>query len=742
MDSDQNQQKNLENLGPAPPMNSKNKVRHDLLELVKQAQNGHLFDRPELEAHGQEDQELIEEVNNLLDKFTNFIQSLTEGFNSMSKGQIPEKISQEFQGDFDQLKNVFNQGIDNLNSLTEINQILKAMDLNDYGQSIQGRYPGVFGELAKTVNKLRKRWQIVTRNLENIADGDFYNDLETFKQLGDGTGRLSENDQILPALIELMEVMDKITQSAKKIAQGDLSDLEIYLQMGNGASKRSDNDELVPSLIYMMQNINDMIGETNGLTQAAIQGRLDYRAESNKFKGSFKKVIDGINETMDAVVGPLNMASEYVEQISKGIIPEKITEDFNGDFSKLKNNLNQCVDGLGGLADAKEALQAMAVNDHTYKVGLDYVGIFAEVAKSVNTIRKIFLDITGITQKIAQNDLGELDRLKQMGNGTGKRCQNDQLVPAFIQMLENLQDLSDKAQQIAQGDLTVRIQKRSSKDTLMTSLQEMKEGLGNIAVNIQSAADQVASGSQEISSSSQNLSEGASEQASSIEEISSSMEEIAGSVNNNAQNARETASIAEKAASEAQEGGKAVSETVKAMKSIADKISIIEEIARQTNMLALNAAIEAARAGEQGKGFAVVASEVRKLAEKSQNAAKEIGDLSGNSLEISEKAGKLIQEIVPGILKTSELVQEINAASSEQAKGIDQIKGAVQQLDQVIQQNASSTEELASTSEELSSQAEQLQDTAKFFKTDQSCDQVNEQVKFNSQKKLIFGKAL
>ncbi len=595
MDSDQNQQKNLENLGPAPPMNSKNKIRHDLLELVKQAQNGHLLDRPELVAYEQEDQELIEEVNNLLDKFTNFIQSLTEGFNSISKGQIPEKISQEFQGDFDQLKNVFNQGIDNLNSLTEINQILKAMDLNDYGQSIQGRYPGIFGELAKTLNKLRKRWQIVTRNLENIASGDFYNDLETFKQLGDGTGRLSENDQILPALIELMEVMDKITQSAQKITQGDLSDLEIYLQMGNGAGKRSDNDELVPSLIYMMQNINDMIGETNGLTQAAIQGKLDYRAESNKFKGSFKKVIDGINETMDAVVGPLNMATEYVEQISKGIIPEKITKNYNGDFSKLKNNLNQCIDGLGGLPDAKEALQAMAINDHTYKVGLDYVGIFAEVAKSVNTIRKIFLDITRITQKIAQNDLGELDRLKQMGNGTGKRCQNDQLVPAFIQMLENLQDLSDKAQQIAQGDLTVRIQKRSSKDTLMTSLQEMKEGLGNIAVNIQSAADQVASGS---------------------------------------------------------------------------------------------------------------------------------------------------QEIVPGILKTSELVQEINAASSEQAKGIDQIKAAVQQLDQVIQQNASSTEELASTSEELSSQAEQLQDTAKFFKIDQSSDQVNEQVKFNSQKKLIFGKAL
>lgn len=197
------------------------------------------------------------------------------------------------------------------------------------------------------------------------------------------------------------------------------------------------------------------------------------------------------------------------------------------------------------------------------------------------------------------------------------------------------------------------------------------------------------------------------------------MEEMNSSVVQNADNAKQTTVIAEKAAKDAHEGGKAVTETVQAMKSIADKIDIIEEIARQTNMLALNAAIEAARAGAHGKGFAVVASEVRKLAERSQTAAKEISGLSTNSVEIAEKAGKLIEDIVPGIQKTAELVHEISAFSNEQTNGIEQVTKAVQQLEKVIQQNAGATEEMASTSKELSDQAENLQEAAAFFKMDE-----------------------
>ena len=194
------------------------------------------------------------------------------------------------------------------------------------------------------------------------------------------------------------------------------------------------------------------------------------------------------------------------------------------------------------------------------------------------------------------------------------------------------------------------------------------------------------------------------------------MEEMVSNIRQNADNAQQTEKIALKVAHDTKEGGNAVVETVSAMKEIANKISIIEEIARQTNLLALNAAIEAARAGEHGKGFAVVATEVRKLAERSQVAAGEINRLSATSVQIAEKAGEMLTRIVPDIQKTAELVSEINAASNEQNTGAEQINKAIQQLDQVIQENASVAEEMASTTEEAFSQAEQLQQTIDFFR--------------------------
>ncbi|AGW12339.1 HAMP domain-containing methyl-accepting chemotaxis protein [Megalodesulfovibrio gigas] len=276
------------------------------------------------------------------------------------------------------------------------------------------------------------------------------------------------------------------------------------------------------------------------------------------------------------------------------------------------------------------------------------------------------------------------------------------------------------AEAMAQGDFTrtLNIDQKDEVGALAKALNEMVARLREVVGEVQSASDNVASGSEELSASAQNMSQGATEQAASVEEISSSMEEMSANIRQNAENAVETERIALKAAKDAQSGGEAVGKTVSAMKQIAEKISIIEEIARQTNLLALNAAIEAARAGEHGKGFAVVAAEVRKLAERSGAAANEISDLSSTSVEIAEKAGQMLTVIVPDIQRTAELVQEIAAASNEQNSGSDQINKAIQQLDQVVQQNASASEEMASTSEELSSQAQQLQATMSFFRVD------------------------
>ncbi|MGE4497857.1 MAG: methyl-accepting chemotaxis protein [Deferribacterales bacterium] len=274
------------------------------------------------------------------------------------------------------------------------------------------------------------------------------------------------------------------------------------------------------------------------------------------------------------------------------------------------------------------------------------------------------------------------------------------------------------AREVANGNLDadINLDQKDEVGLLAAAMKDMINKLRAIVLEVKAASLNVSSGSGQLSGAAQEMSQGATEQAAAAEEASSSMEEMTSNINQNADNALQTEKIARKAADDAKEGGHAVDQTVKAMKDIAGKISIIEEIARQTNLLALNAAIEAARAGEHGKGFAVVASEVRKLAERSQEAAREISELSTTSVEIAEKAGSLLQQILPDIQKTAELVQEITASSGEQRTGAEQINSAIQQLDQVIQQNAGASEEMASTAEELASQAEALEQTMQFFK--------------------------
>ncbi|MBI5005499.1 MAG: MCP four helix bundle domain-containing protein [Nitrosomonadales bacterium] len=276
------------------------------------------------------------------------------------------------------------------------------------------------------------------------------------------------------------------------------------------------------------------------------------------------------------------------------------------------------------------------------------------------------------------------------------------------------------ANQLAEGDLTARIAVTSKDETgqLLMSMQAMTDKLSQVIGEVRSSADALSSASEEVSATAQSMSQASSEQAASVEETSASVEQMSASINQNAENAKVTNGMAENASTQANEGGQAVKETVAAMKSIADKIGIIDDIAYQTNLLALNAAIEAARAGEHGKGFAVVAAEVRKLAERAQVAAQEIGEVAKGSVDLAEQAGKLLDQIVPAIGKTSDLVQEIAAASNEQSSGVGQINTAMSQLNQITQQNASSSEELAATAEEMSSQAENLQQLVGFFKVD------------------------
>ncbi len=274
------------------------------------------------------------------------------------------------------------------------------------------------------------------------------------------------------------------------------------------------------------------------------------------------------------------------------------------------------------------------------------------------------------------------------------------------------------ADNLTNGDISTHVEITSNDEigTLQMGMRKMIDQLAQIISEVRAGATALSGASSQISASAQGLAQGTSEQAASVEETTSSLQQMSASIDSNAENTRQMEQMALKGARDAEDSGKAVRETVEAMNSIAQKISIIEEIAYQTNLLALNAAIEAARAGEHGRGFAVVATEVRKLAERSQSAAKEIGSLASSSVKVAERSGQLLIDLVPAIRKTADLVQEVAAASREQSSGVTQINQALGQVDQVTQRNASSAEELSSTAEQMASQAEALTQLMSFFK--------------------------
>jgi len=494
-----------------------------------------------------------------------------------------------------------------------------------------------------------------------------------------------------------------------QISNGKIDELIAHTYQG-------DHEKMKQAVNNVGAVLQTLQKELARLIDASKDGQLSERGKPESFQGAYAEIVRGVNTMLDAILLPIGEGNRILAQISNGKIDELIAQTYKGDHEKMKQAVNNVGVVLQGLQKELARLTEASKEGKLTERGDDdqFQGAYANIVRGVNAILDAVITPLNVAanyvERISKGDLppqitdtyyGEFNTIKNNLNT----------------LIGAMDDVTHAAEEIAQGNLTVTIRERSAQDKLMQALSAMVSGLTRTVTDIRTIAGEVAAASQAISTASVQVSNGASAQAASAEEASSSMEEMGSNIKQNADNAQQTDKIATKSAKDAQESGKSVLEAVAAMKEIASKISIIEEIARQTNLLALNAAIEAARAGEHGKGFAVVAAEVRKLAERSQKAAGEINQLSGTTVKVSERAGEMLDKLVPDIQKTAELVQEITAASKEQDAGSEQINKALQQLEKVIQQNASAAEEMASTTDELTGQSDQLVSALGFFRT-------------------------
>ena len=563
---------------------------------------GRLATRADAGKHRGDFRKIIVGVNETLDAVIGPLNVTAEYVDRISKGDIPPKITDSYQGDFNEVKLNLNSCIDNINALVGDTALLaKAASNGQLGtRADSGRHQGDF---KKIVSGFNETLDAVIGPLNVAAE---YVD------------RISKGD-----------IPPKITDSY----QGDFG-------------------EIKNNLNTCIEAVNVLVADANLLSVAAVAGHLETRADASRHQGDFRKIVQGVNDTLDHLIGPLQRTTRHLENLSNGVIDELITQEYQGDYNKLKDAFNRCFTAVNLLVADARMLAKAAVEGRlvTRADASRHRGDFQIIVEGVNqTLDAVIGPLKVAAEYVERISKGDIpSQITDNYSGEFNEIKSDLNV-----LIAAMGSITDAAQEIAGGNLMVEIKERSGKDELMRALAQMVQQLSEVVSEVKGAADNVAQGSQEMSSGSESMSQGASEQAAAAEEASSAMEQMSANIRQNADNAMQTEKIAVQSASDAIEGGKAVAQTVAAMKEIAGKITIIEEIARQTNLLALNAAIEAARAGEHGKGFAVVASEVRKLAERSQKAAAEISTLSSSSVEVSEKAGAMLAQLVPNIQKTA-----------------------------------------------------------------------------------------